>query len=102
MKPLTIKQQRFVDAYLGATNGVGHTAAKMAGYRQGQNALYVPASENRRLPNIRAAMARDKELEVRDRIRAIDELNKCSGRHSVQHLHEGRLTLEPVLGDSRK
>jgi hypothetical protein len=28
---------------------------------------------------------------------AAKELNKVLGRHSVRHLHEGRLTLEQVL-----
>ena len=39
---------------------------------------------------------------VKDRIRAISELNKCTGRHSVKHLHEGKLTLEEVIAESRQ
>lgn len=38
---------------------------------------------------------------VKERIRAITELNKCSGRHSMKHVHEGRLTLEQALQQSR-
>lgn len=36
------------------------------------------------------------------RIRAIAELNKCSGRHSIKHVLDGRLTLEQALTQSRK
>ena len=36
------------------------------------------------------------------RIRAICELNKCGGRHSIKHVVEGRKTLEQILGESRK
>ena len=49
-----------------------------------------------------SAIACGTEQEVRDRIRAIVELNKCSWRHSIKHLHDGRLTLQQGLGDSRK
>ena len=42
--------------------------------------------------------ARDARNSVRDRIRAIAELNKCTGKHLVS----GTLTLEQVLTQSRE
>ena len=49
-----------------------------------------------------SAIARNEHVEPGVRIRAIVELNRCSGRHSVKHFHEGELTLEQVLGESRQ
>ena len=125
--PLTAKEHAFVDCYLGSANGNGREAARRAGYKQSENALAVTASRLLKKANVAAAIkarqerkttkaildadARDQLLsdiasnknnEVRDRIRAIGELNKCSGRHSVKHMHEGTLTLEQILADSRK
>jgi hypothetical protein len=36
------------------------------------------------------------------RISAVKELNKCTGRHSIKHLHEGQLTLAQAVAASRK
>jgi len=36
------------------------------------------------------------------KISAIKELNKCTGRHSIKHLHEGKLTLAQAVAASRK
>ena len=47
-------------------------------------------------------IARSSDVHVRDRIRAIAELNKCAGRHWVRHQQVTRITLAQALGQSRK
>jgi len=126
MQKLDLRARRFVDAFLGSANGNGTEACRQAGYAGKPAVLAVQASRLLRRANVRQAIdarlrrrekrsildadARDQllsefaemtELEVRDRIRAIAELNKCTGRHSIKHLHSGKLTLEQVLGESR-
>lgn len=58
-KNLTVKQTRFVAAYADphAANGNGVLAAKMAGYRGGDNQLGVQASANLRNPKVRQTIA---------------------------------------------
>jgi hypothetical protein len=53
LPPLTYRQRLFVHYYLGAANGNGTEAARMAGYAEPA----VQASENIRKPNIAAAIA---------------------------------------------
>lgn len=126
MTKLTFKERRFVNAYLGSAAGNGVKAARLAGYQQTEKALRVTASRLLAKANIRAAVsaraARETKASIltadeRDeilsaiasgkaddhaRIRAISELNKSTGRHSMKSLHEGKLTLEQVLTESRK
>lgn len=124
---LSLKEQRFVDAFLGPAAGNATEAAVQAGYgstRKSAGVLAVRLLANvrigraiatRTLGEKRAAILtadeRDQLLseiarkplnDAKTRIRAISELNKCTGRHSVKHLHEGKLTLEQAIGASRK
>lgn len=102
-KPLTVKQKRFVDAYLGEANGSGVKAARLAGYKGSDNTLHNVASENLRKPKIREMvdkiaasdpllMTRDERLQIlakiiraegvestKDRLKALDQLSKISG-----------------------
>jgi hypothetical protein len=56
---LTHKQRLFCIAYVGAAAGNGTKAARMAGYRDDNDAtLAVQASENLRKPNVQRAVAR--------------------------------------------
>ncbi len=48
------------------------------------------------------AIARKTTEETHNRIKAMQELNRVTGRHSIKHTHDGRLTLEQILGESRK
>lgn len=123
-KPLTGKEKAFVDAYLGRARANGTTAAILAGYAKKSAA--VTASRLLRKANIRAVIelredrraetsiltsdqrdellsdvARDLEQDTRERISAIKELNKVTGRHILKHQVEGRVTLEQILGASR-
>ncbi len=125
-KTLTLKERRFVDAYLGSAGGNATQAARQAGYAGSPDVLKVQASRLLTRANVRAAInaslrresreeimvaderdrllsmfARMTSLCVRDRIRAIAELNKCTGRHSILHLQTGRITLEQALESSR-
>lgn len=124
---LSLKEQRFVDAFLGDAAGNATEAAVQAGYGTTRKSACVLAVRllgkvsigraiaARTLGESKASiltaderdqllseMARKKTADAKVRIRAISELNKCTGRHSVKHLHEGRLTLEQAIGASRK
>jgi phage terminase small subunit len=125
-KTLTLMERRFVDAYLGSARGNAAQAARQAGYAGSPAVLKVQGSRLLTRANLRNAIdaslhregreevmaaderdrllsmfARMKSLPVRDRIRAIAELNKCTGRHSIQHLQSGRITLEQAMERSR-
>lgn len=125
-KGLSVQEQRFVDAYLGEANGNATQAARLAGYNGDGNTLKVQGHRLLTSANVRQAIqsrleteerrsildadSRDELLstfalmpfaELRDRIRAISELNKCSGRHSSTIHHKGRLTLEQAMEASR-
>ncbi|SRR6266496_1246494 len=52
LKGLSLKQQKFVDAYLGEAAGNGTKAAQLAGYRGSQQTLKAVASENLTKPDI--------------------------------------------------
>lgn len=119
--PLTVKERRFVDAYMGSANGNGSKAAKMAGYSTKN--LRHQASRLLTKANIAAELvkrqAREEQAEIanaeeRDKalskivrkgddnavIRAASEMNKCEGRHSIKHEITGRLKLEQILTNS--
>lgn len=125
---LSMKEARFVDAFLGSCNGNGTEAVLRAGYTcRNKNVAGVTANELLRKPKIKAAIrareAARTTQEIADanerdaaltqilrslkvpaivRISAVKELNKCTGRHSIKHLHEGKLTLAEAVAASRK
>lgn len=128
-KPLSEKERNFVIAFLGPARGNATDAAKIAGYgnnRKTQATLgwkllrkmeiqqaVVRRTERKEAKAILSADERDEMLSTIARrlassadtagaIRAIAELNKVSGRHSVRHVLEGKLTLEQALDASRK
>jgi phage terminase small subunit len=101
-RPLTLKQRKFIDAYIGEANGNAYKSAKLAGYRGNTSTLVVIASQNLRKPAIRAAidevmqndplavsreetvrmlgeMAHDPTTEKRDKISALATLRKLTG-----------------------
>lgn len=117
---LNDRQKRFVETYLGAAQGNATVAAKLAGYSaktagqiggrllknvQIRKAL-EKAQQAREAKAIAAADERDRILteiarsnvEPKDRIKAIDLLNKCEGRYSATLHVKGKLTLEQALG----
>ena len=123
---LSEKHRRFIDAFMGPCAGNATQAAIRAGYPKSSarrhatrllsTNVHIHKAIARRVERLEAhgiadaverdtilsMFARDPRVEVRDRIRAIAELNKCTGRHSTHHVHEGRLTLEELLGQSRE
>ena len=124
---MTLKEQRFVDAYLGSAFGNGTKAVLQAGYTANRGSaktlaarlltkVHICSAVNARAhratvdsiaaaderDRLLSAIARDEHVEPGVRIRAIVELNRCSGRHSVKHFHEGGLTLEEAIGASRQ
>jgi len=128
-KTLDLRAQRFVDAYLGSAAGNGTAAARAAGYKGTAATLAVQSTRLLKNAKVRKAIDARQErrtgkailsADERDQmltdiakltwsssdkmiaIRAIAELNKCSGRHSIKHVLDGRLTLEQALTQSRK
>ena len=122
---LSIRRRAFISAYLGPAAGNGALAARMAGYAAasshvtGAQLLAIPsirdavekavASRQRRInltaeerDTLAAGFALNPTLAVRDRIKALDMLNKCAGRYSMKHAIAWRLTLEQVLSQSRE
>ncbi len=98
---LTLKQQKFVEAYVGAANGNATRAAQLAGYKGSEVTLQAVGSENLRKPLITSAIAQrtqkglkklnadkilaelariaqgeDEEAKTSDRIRALELLGK--------------------------
>jgi len=59
VRPLTLKQQRFVEAYLGPSQGNATDAARRARYSGNAKTLGVVGAENLAKPSIRAAIKRD-------------------------------------------
>lgn len=125
-RKLTLKEQRFVDAYLADANGNATEAALSAGYTRNRGSaktlgarLLTKVHLSRA---IKARTARAEKLSIltaderdewlsrivrshaseKDKIAAIKELNKVSGRHSVNISMSGKVTLEQILGESRK
>lgn len=124
-RALTLKERRFVDAYLGSAKGNGTEACRLAGYRGSRKVLGIQAGRMLAKAGVRAVIAdrvarqtahailtadqRDARLSeialLADHtvaVAAIRELNKCGGRHSIKHVIDGRLTLEQVIMESRK
>jgi phage terminase small subunit len=128
MRPgVTERERRFVGAFLGVAGGNATAAALTAGLTLNRKSAAELGSRLLRKRKIQEAIAsrvarreakgiadaderdtllsmfaRDAFAEVRDRIKAIAELNKCTGRHSIKHVLEGKLTLEQVLTQSRE
>lgn len=110
---LTMKQQRFVEAYAGPAKGNATEAARLAGYKGNDGTLGSVGGENLKKPAIQAALARLHD-EVRtsaiatveevkeiltaiardvtakdiDRIAAGDKLLKCAGEYIERRQHE--------------
>lgn len=125
---LSVKEQNFVAAFLGPAKGNATDAAVSAGYGNNRRSSKVLGARLLTKVDIqRAVVQRTERKEARaildadrrdamlsniairtehrhpkEAISAIKELNKCTGRHSIKHMHEGRLTLEQVLAESRK
>lgn len=124
-KALNAREKKF--ALLMATTGNATQSYVDAGYTRNRAAAAVGASKLIRNPKIVAAIqklqakqesaaiadaherdtmlsavARNTFLSPLERIAAIKELNKVTGRHSVTHLHKGTVTLEQVIAESRR
>lgn len=124
-RELTLKELAFIDAYLGVCKGNGTAAVLHAGYQIKRTSAASEAHRLLRKPQIRKEIERRKrnrslseiaDADERDtiltriargarypsdRIAAIKELNRCSGRHSMTHRHSGHVTLEQILAESR-
>ncbi|MEM6286630.1 MAG: terminase small subunit [Bacteroidota bacterium] len=60
-RPLTEKQRRFVEAYMGEARGNATEAASLAGYKGSRNTLRVVGAENLAKPAIKAAITERQE-----------------------------------------
>lgn len=123
-KGLTLKERRFLDAYLGSCNGNATAACRAAGYAGSDKVLGVQGVRLLRKARIaeavakRNAKAEEKGIaaaEERDTIlsgiarltdaadrrhiiSAIKELNKCSGRHTIKHVLDVTEKLADIIG----
>ena len=87
LEGLTLKERRFVDAYLGEAAGNGTRAARLAGYGGSSTVLGQIAYENLRKPDIREAIARlteDDEL-VLTRTQRLRLLSRIGRREEPAH-----------------
>jgi phage terminase small subunit len=125
MKPLTEKERRFVEAYVGPAKGNGTEAASQSGNGKTRRSQAVIAATlltklniqdairkaqerratkaaitNERIDELLAEIAEKKAADVHARIGAMKELNKTRGRHSSTVHFKGRLTVEQALEDS--
>jgi len=123
---LSGKERRFIELFMGECAGNATAAALGAQYTANRKSAAEIGSrllrkvkiakalgkllQKRTTESIAQADERDKVLttilragteESGTRIRAISEMNRCEGRHSIKHIVEGRLTLEQVLSESR-
>jgi len=122
-KNLSPLEARFVRHYALGKPGIagnGKKAALSAGYAAGSAAVtasrlltranVLAAVEEARKSLDLAAIADAQEIDTRMtsilrdtdepafiRVQAAKELNKVMGRHSIKHLHTGKLTLEQAL-----
>jgi len=124
--PLTERQRRFVEAYMGAANGSATLAAKMAGYGSGSVSVSARASALMKLPQVQSAIAEraaadplvaDRERRQRfwtqvmegdgifakaklvDRLKASELLAKSQGDFVERRDHRGSLTLRVLYED---
>lgn len=63
-KPLTEKQRRFVDAFMGAAKGNATEAARIAGYKGTPGALHVTATRTLSNAKVHAAIAERRKAEA--------------------------------------
>jgi phage terminase small subunit len=121
---LSEREWRFIEAFIGRARGNATEAARMAGYSAksarriatrllSTNVHIQQAIASRRQRGLESAIldadATDRILstiaqtseDVHARIRAISELNKVRGRHSIKHVADGHVTLEMLLAESR-
>lgn len=71
-KQLSVKQELFIEAYLGKAKGNATEACRLAGYAGNENTLKQMASENLAKPYIKAAIT--KRLAVNKKIMSADEV----------------------------
>ena len=125
-KKLNLKEQKFIDLLFTTAKGNATQAAKGAGYgrtlRSARQAGYklltksdiqqalVTRQARQVKAGILSADARDTILSAlaqtatqeHNRIAAIKELNKCSGRHSIKHVLDVTETLSDIIAGSRE
>lgn len=125
---LTEKERRFVEAFMGKAVGNGTRAVLLAGYTKNRRSAGTLANrllkkvevqraiagrvQKREQTSILTAQERDemlsriarREEEVKPFAaqKAVAELNKCEGRHSMKLIHAGKLTLEQAIEKARE
>ena len=74
----TLKQERFIDAYIGLAKGNGARAARMAGYSGNPNTLKQVAAENLAKPYIRARIDGRLEKEQASNLEVLREITELA------------------------
>lgn len=119
---LSLKERRFLDAYLGTANGNATVAVLWAGYTRNRKSAAVlgvrllgkvkirtviqQRTKREGAESIASADERDKRLSkiLRESdaehsvIAAARELNVCSGRHSIKHVMDVTERLADIIG----
>jgi len=124
-KALTVRERRFIGAFMGSAHGNATLAALTAGYTRNRASAAQIASRLLRKVNIRAVIdarasrAAAQEILTADQrdarlsvialrnddavaVAAIRELNKCSGRHSIKHVLDVTEKLSDIIAGSRQ
>lgn len=76
MSKLTLKQQAFVDAYMGESKGNATDAARRAGYKGSDVVLASVGAENLRKPQVAAAIEQRRQQLDSSRILTIEQMQE--------------------------
>jgi phage terminase small subunit len=90
---LTLKQERFVTAYLGPASGNGAAACRLAGYRGSPKALSEMARQNLGKPGIRARIQQVLDAEsisANEVLQRLTAIARADWRHLVRVRHDMR------------
>jgi len=76
MSKLTLKQQAFIDAYMGESRGNATDAARRAGYKGSDRVLQVTGTHNLSKPMIAAAIDKRRQELDKSRILTIEQIQE--------------------------
>lgn len=83
MSKLTLKQQAFIDAYMGESRGNATDAARRAGYKGSDAVLASVGAENLRKPQIEAAITKRRQALDGSRILTIEQIQEMMSAIAV-------------------
>lgn len=104
---LTVRERRFVEAYLGDAAGVAIRAAEMAGYEGSHHALKVIAHRTMKRPEVRAAITALIELDPLvpgriERLRFLGEVMRGTRRGERMNAEGDVITVGPSIAEQQR